>query len=194
MDILVKELTDDFDQIMEVQNFLFEQIKQEFDYGYIPEFHKDIKNLNDFYISPKRTNFFVAIDKKSDKIIATIGLRGYDKDFAEFRDIYSKDTTASIWRLFVDRDYRRCGIASTLFSIAERFARENNYKEIYLHTHKTLHGAIDFWKKMGFKVTVDTNNELHTVHMDKNISALRIDGNLNLSIAQNNHKEYFILI
>lgn len=106
-------------------------------------------------------------------------------------DIYSKNTTASIWRLFVDENYRRCGIASKLFQLVENFAYENQYKEIYLHTHKTLPEAIDFCKKMGFKITIDTNNELQTVHMDKRI--INQNQLLHQSI-QSNHNSYVILI
>lgn len=77
--------------------------------------------------------------------------------------------------MFVDKRCRRCGLASRMFVIAENFAKESNYTEIYLHTHKTLDGALDFWVKMGFIVTFDENNELETVHMDKNIYGLEIN-------------------
>ena len=190
MNISIKELENDFNQIDEVQKFLFSQIKREFGYGYVPEYHEDIKNLREYYIYPQRNSFFVACDE-SNNIIATIGIRAYDKSFEEFEGIYSSNHTASIWRLFVDEKYRRCGIASMLFNIAEKFAYENLYKEIYLHTHKTLDGAIDFWKKMGFKITIDTNNELQTVHMDKAI--LNINPLMQTAL-QNNHNSYVILI
>lgn len=190
MNISISELGNNSNLIGEVQGFLFSQIKKEFGYGYVPEFHQDIKNLKEYYIDPQRNSFFVAFDE-SNNIIATIGIRAYDKSFEEFEGIYSNNTTASIWRLFVDEKYRRCGIASMLFKIAEKFAYKNLYKEIYLHTHKTLDGAIDFWKKMGFKVTIDTNNELQTVHMDKII--INID-QLMYANPQNNHNNYVILI
>ena len=45
-----------------IKEFLFKQIKKEFNYDYIPEYHQDIVNLNDYYISPKRNNFFITID------------------------------------------------------------------------------------------------------------------------------------
>ena len=170
MCILIKKLENNDEQIKNLQKFLFNQIKKEFGYGYIPAYHKDIKNLNDYYINPKNSIFLMAIDEPSNKIIATIGLRAYDKNFDEFKDCYSSNSTASIWRLFVDKKYRRCGVASKLFKLVETFAFENQFSEIYLHTHKTLNGAIVFWKKMGFKITVDTNNELQTVHMEKDIS------------------------
>ena len=190
MCILIKKLENEGKQIINLQKFLFDQIKKEFGYGYVPSYHKDIKNLNEYYVEPEKNIFLLAMDENSGKIIATIGLRAYDKDFKEFNGIYSSESTASIWRLFVDEKYRRCGIASKLFKLVENFAFENQFNEIYLHTHKTLDGALDFWKKMGFKITIDTNNELQTVHMEKAIRQNRFAN----TIFQNNSEEYKILI
>lgn len=193
MCILIKKLENDSEQIKNLQKFLFSQIEKEFGYGYVPEYHKDIKNLNDYYIVPEKNTFLIAMDESSGEIIGTIGIRSYDKDFDEFEGIYSSDSTASIWRLFVDERYRRCGIASKLFGLVESFAFEKHFSEIYLHTHKTLDGALDFWKKMGFLVTIDTHNELQTVHMEKNISQSIFSGSL-CSFSVENEGDYVILI
>lgn len=176
MKVTIKKLINDSKMINDVQKFLFGQIKREFGYGYVPEWHQDIVNMESYYINPERNNFFVAYNENCE-IIATIGIRAYDKDFPEFRNIYSKNTTSSIWRLFVDRKYRRCGLASKMFSVAETFAKESGYESIYLHTHKTLPGAIEYWTKMGFVVILDSNDELETVHMDKKIQGLEINSN-----------------
>ena len=175
MNIIIKELCNDSKQISDVQEFLFKMIKLEFGYDYVPEWHQDIVNMQDFYINPKNNNFFVAYVEETGEIIATIGIRAYDKDFPEFRHLYSKDTTSSVWRLFVDRRCRRCGLASKMFGIAESFANEAGYDDIYLHTHKNLDGALNFWTKMGFVVSLDAGDELQTVHMDKQIRGIDID-------------------
>ncbi|GAA5819652.1 MAG: GNAT family N-acetyltransferase partial [Methanobrevibacter sp. CfCl-M3] len=83
--------------------------------------------------------------------------------------IYSKKSTASIWRLFVHKNYRRIKIGTLLLKTAEKFIKEKNYSEIYLHTHKNVEGSLDFWKKSEYLVTMDTENELKTVHMIKKI-------------------------
>ena len=173
MDVIIKELSKNPKEIAKVQEFLFKMIKLEFGYDYVPKWHQDIIKLEKYYINPERNNFFVAYTKTGE-IVATIGIRAYDKDFPEFRHLYSVYTTSSIWRLFVDRRCRRCGLASKMFSIVESFAKTSNYDNIYLHTHKTLDGAIKFWRKMGFVVTLDSNDKLETVHMDKEIQGLNI--------------------
>lgn len=175
MNVIIQELGSDSQQIENVQDFLFKMIKMEFGYDYVPEWHQDIVNIVEFYVNPKRNNFFVAYLEETGEIIATIGIRSYDKDFPEFRHLYSQDTTSSIWRLFVDRRCRRCGLASKMFSIAESFANQADYNDIYLHTHKNLDGAIEFWTKMGFVVALDSEDNLQTVHMDKQIRELEIN-------------------
>ena len=174
MYVIIRELCNDSELIQNVQKFLFKQIKDEFGYDYVPQWHQDIIRMDEYYINPEKNNFFVAFDAKTNEIIATIGIRSYDKDFEEFRHIYSKEKTSSIWRLFVDKRYRRCGLASKMFSIAERFADASSYDTIYLHTHRNLKGALEFWMKMGFIITVDTNDELETVHMDKKIGGIEM--------------------
>ncbi|WP_407377244.1 GNAT family N-acetyltransferase [Methanobrevibacter sp.] len=174
MNVIIKSLNNDANIIKKVKKFLFAQIKQEFGYDYVPKWHQDIVNLDEYYINPQRNNFFIALDEKTNEIIATIGIRAYDKDFKEFRGIYSKDSTSSIWRLFVDKRYRRCGLASKMFNVAENFAYESSYDNIYLHTHKNLNGALDFWTKMGFIITLDVDDELETVHMEKKILGIKL--------------------
>ena len=174
MNVLIRELENDSQQIEKVQDFLFRMIKLEFGYDYVPEWHQDVVNMEEYYINPERNNFFVAYAENGE-ILATIGIRAYDKDFPIFRELYSKETTSSIWRLFVDRRCRRCGLASKMFGIAENFANQVGFRDIYLHTHKNLDGAIEFWTKMGFVVSLDANDELETVHMDKQIHELEIN-------------------
>ena len=135
MNLEIRPMSNDPNEIVNVQKFLFKMIKKEFGYDYVPEWHQDIVKMDEYYINPKINNFFVAYGETGE-IIATIGIRAYDKDFPEFRQLYSKDTTSSIWRLFVDERFRRCGLASKMFSIAENFANEAGYDKIYLHTHK----------------------------------------------------------
>lgn len=173
MKVDIKELNKDSKDLMEIREFLFRMIKKEFGYDYVPNWHQDIMNLDEYYIDPERNAFFVAYSEDGE-IIGTIGIRAYDKNFEQFKHLYSNESTSSIWRLFIDRRYRRCGLASKMFSVAENFAKDNGYNDIYLHTHKNLDGALRFWTKMGFVITLDEGDELETVHMEKYIKKLEI--------------------
>ncbi|BDZ68064.1 hypothetical protein [Methanobacterium ferruginis] len=54
----VDEVQKDDILLYNVKGFLFKLIKEEFGYGYVPEYHQDIKDLENFYLNPVRNNFF----------------------------------------------------------------------------------------------------------------------------------------
>lgn len=155
-----------------VKEFILKMIQSEYGYGFIPEYHQDIKNMETYYLDHERNNFFVAIHHETEKVIGTIGIRAYDKDFPIFKDIYNPQTTASIWRVFVDKKWRRNGVASNLVRSVEEFCRDMDYHKVYLHTHKTVQGSLDFWISNGYKIMEDTENHLKTVHMEKKLYPL----------------------
>lgn len=165
MNIQIREIKDDLNEIKSVKDFLYGQIKKEYGIGPTPKFHYDIDGLTDFYVLPNRNNLFVAID--DDMIVATAAVRAYDKEYEFFEGCYSNEDTASIWRLMVDEKYRRMGIARLLVDCIEQFARKEGYDKIYLHTHRYLDAAIPFWKSLGYEVTVEEDDYDETTHMVK---------------------------
>lgn len=165
----VEELNSEILSSYPVQEFLFKMIKLDFGYEFISEYHQDIKYLSEYYLHPIRNNFFIAIEEDTDKIMGTLGVRAYDKDFPEFKGIYNSLDTASLWRVFVDHKWRRNGVASTLVQWGEYFAKKMGYRKVYLHTHKNIPGSLDFWLFQGYKIVNDTQNEFKTVHMEKDL-------------------------
>ena len=166
MNIKITEINKE-DEIPLVQDFLYNQIKNEYGIGPNPKFHYDIDELKEYYVLPDRNNFFIAWD--GDKIVATAAIREYDLGYDFFSELYSKDTTASIWRLMVDKNYRRYGIARNLVAKIEDFARSKSYDKIYLHTHRYLEAGLPFWKSLGYVVTVEEDDYDETSHMLKNL-------------------------
>lgn len=150
-----------------VKEFLFDIINREFGFGYVPEYHMDICDMETCYLKPKKNTFFLAIHKNTKKLIGAAGIRAYDKDFEIFKDVYDPKSTASICRVFVDKNWRRNGIGSSLVSLAEDFCKRRGYAKVYLHTHKTVRGSLNFWLSNGYEIVKDTKNELGTVHMEK---------------------------
>ena len=49
MNIYIREIHDDDDEICAVKNFLYGQIKEVYDIGPTPEFHYDIEGLKEHY-------------------------------------------------------------------------------------------------------------------------------------------------
>lgn len=181
MKFFIHKLSDNKNIQVKIKNFLFSQIKNEYGYGYVPEYHRDIVNMESFYIESDDSELFYILNDNCE-IIATIAVRPYDKNFKEFDGVYNSESTASIWRLFVDPNYRRHGLATKLFQTVENFCYVKNFNEIYLHTHKNLKEGFSFWQAMDFKIILDTNNELQTVHMVKDIVSLNESNVINTSI------------
>lgn len=167
MNLIIREINNESSEICDVKEFLYDQIKKEYGIGPTPEFHYDIEGLEEYYILPVRNNFFVAFDE--DNIVATAAIRAYDKDYDLFKGVYTSQDTASIWRLMVDKDYRRHGLARLLVGKIEDFARKEGYDKIYLHTHRYLDAAIPFWKALGYEITIEEDDYDETSHMVKNI-------------------------
>ena len=165
MNIEIREIHNDESEIKSVQDFLYDQIKKEYGIGPTPEFHYDIEGLEEYYILPERNCFYAAYD--GDIIVATAAIRAYDRDYEFFRGEYTGDNTASIWRLMVAKEYRRHGIAQELVEYMENFARKENYKQIYLHTHRYLEAALPFWKALGYTVTIEEDDYDETSHLIK---------------------------
>lgn len=161
----IREVSDNPQEIIDVKNFLYNQIMKEYGIGPTPEFHYDIEGIRDYYIIPKRNDFFLI--SIGDKIVATGAIRAYDKDYEFFNGEYSKEDTASIWRLMVDENYRRHGFARKLVDMMEDFARKVGYTKIYLHTHRYLDAALPFWKSLGYEITLEEDDYDETTHMEK---------------------------
>ena len=167
MNIKIRQINNNIEEISLVKDFLFNQIKKEYGINPNPKFHYDITGLNEYYIHPQKNNFYIAFD--GDNIIATAAIRAYDRDYEFFKDTYSKENTASIWRLMVDEKYRRLGLARKLVYTIEEFARGVGYGKIYLHTHRYLDAALPFWKSLGYNITIEEDDYDETTHMIKNL-------------------------
>lgn len=167
MDIVIREVRNDSCEIEKVKKFLYDQIRIEYGIGPTPKFHYDIEGMIDYYLLPDSNNFYIALDGK--RIVATAAVRAYDVDYELFKGVYTGDETASIWRLMVDEEYRRHGIARRLVGVMEEFARNAGYSQIYLHTHRYLESGLPFWKSLGYEITVEEDDYDETTHMIKHL-------------------------
>lgn len=169
MNLSILELNDELIEKYDVEDFLFHMIKISYKLDYVPEYHYDVVDLYKYYINPKKSTFFITINRDTNKLVATAAIREYDKDYHIKNKHYNHEDTASIYRVFVDPDYRRYKIATKMIEKIEKFCLEKGYKEIYLHTQKNSCGALPFWLKNHYKITQEMSNELGTIHMEKSL-------------------------
>lgn len=166
MNFEILELNEKLSEKYDVEKFVFKMIKDSYGLDYVPEYHYDVVGMNEYYINPKRSNFFIAVSE-DDKLIGTAAIRGYDKNYVIKDRTYTNKCTASIYRLFVDPDYRHNKIASTMLKSIEDFCEKEDYNEIYLHTQRDSYGALPFWLNRGYVIVEDTQDEMGTIHMEK---------------------------
>lgn len=70
-----------------------------------------------------------------------------------------------VLRLFVLPEYRRHGLAASLFKALKDHAMASGVHFMYLHTHPFLPGAVRFWEKQGFHIVrVDEEDEIWRTH------------------------------
>ena len=165
MDFIIRDVRNNQEEIDAVKEFLYEQIMNEYGIGPTPKFHYDIEGMVEYYLLPSNCNFYIVLD--GEKIIATAAIRAYDVDYELFKGVYSKEDTASIWRLMVAEEYRRHGLARKLVNIMEEFAKDAGYDKIYLHTHRYLESGIPFWTSVGYEITIEEDDYDETTHMVK---------------------------
>jgi GNAT superfamily N-acetyltransferase len=102
-------------------------------------------------------------------IIGSIGIIPYDGRIQVIDGRYPEHTAAEIVKCYVDPAFRRYGIGSLLVRELEQFVNQMQYTTLYLHTHRFLPGAVDFWERQGFTFITEEQNEWQIVHMDKPI-------------------------
>jgi GNAT superfamily N-acetyltransferase len=148
------------------KEFLLRIIKNDFGYDFNPEWHSDIIDLEKIYIDDSRSCFFIIED--GEEIIGTIAGRPYHKDYPILKKYnYTPENTLGIWRHYIRKDLRGKGLGTLLLNKLERFAKDNKYSKIYLHTQKTISGSLEYWLAKGYIITVESGDEFQTVHMEK---------------------------
>ncbi|OHW99643.1 acetyltransferase [Colletotrichum incanum] len=109
------------------------------------------------------------IARSEGKLVATVGYQHYDYRFSELA--LETEGVVEVVRLYVDPDWRRGGLASKTVAVLVQIAKEAGFKQLYLHTHPFLPGAIKFWERQGFTLLrVDVDDLVwQTTHMSRSL-------------------------
>ncbi|MBB5800403.1 GNAT superfamily N-acetyltransferase [Saccharothrix ecbatanensis] len=137
------------------RSVMLDTFYQEFGYGYRPEWHGDVIDLQGAYVRPSRHALFVAV--KGDEVVATTGVRATAPSSpphpAWLAARYPEPTTAQLFRVYVRPDHRRSGLARALVDMATAFVADTpGYRNLYLHTDTRIAGAEPFWRSVAEEV------------------------------------------
>ncbi|MFD1083537.1 GNAT family N-acetyltransferase [Micromonospora andamanensis] len=128
---------------------------RDFGYGYRPDWHWDVIDLDGTYLTPEHHALFVAT--KGDDVVGTTAVRAAGPKSPPhprfLTERYPDDTTAQLFRVYVRPEHRRCGLARALVGLAIEFVtRQPRYQALYLHTDARIDGAEPFWRSMATPV------------------------------------------
>ena len=103
-------------------------------------FDPEVEHLSVFYNSdPSKRAYFVALDDNG-QVVGGVGA-------AEFAGM---ENCAELQKLYLDDSVKGKGYGKELMKIAEDWARNAGYENMYLETHTNLSVALKLYEKMGF--------------------------------------------
>lgn len=71
-----------------------------------------------------------------------------------FHNLFDGDNPiATLWYVCVDKEYRRRGVAGSMFKEIERIANENHCEIIYFTSLQDNYGAHSFYRSAGYSDT-----------------------------------------
>lgn len=157
--VQVHQIEDAIDFAMRVRKEVFPMM----DHTKLPV---DFEQFREHYLDSDGSIFLVAMMGDAG-IVGSIGILPYDGRIEAVEGRYAAQSAAEIVKCYVDPAYRRFGIGSMLMNELESVVKDMHYTTLYLHTHRFLPGAVDFWKRQGFTVIAEQDDDWQTVHMDK---------------------------
>ncbi|MFD4909164.1 GNAT family N-acetyltransferase [Kitasatospora purpeofusca] len=137
------------------RRLILDTFYREFGYGYVPEWHADVVDLQGHYLDHPRHALLVAV--RAEEVVATTALHStgpvHPPHPREVAERYPSGTTAQLVRVYVRAEHRRHGLARELVERARAFAAaEGGYRRLYLHTNTAVPGAEPFWRSLAEEV------------------------------------------
>lgn len=149
--------------IRKFKTFCFDIIANVYRYHYDSTWHFDIDRAEEIYTN-KRSNFFVI--SYQGEVIASAAIRPYDRDYTFLKDRYTADT-GSVWRFFVNPQYKELSLESKIQSLIEGFAQQVGFTKLYAHDQRSVPGTLSKYINNGYQVTYESTDNLGTVHFEK---------------------------
>ncbi|WP_211370035.1 GNAT family N-acetyltransferase [Nonomuraea turkmeniaca] len=144
------------------RQIMLDTFYRDFGYGYRPQWHGDVVDLEGTYLLPCRHTLLVALH--GDEVVGTTAVRAHGPKSPPHPDwlarLYPDGTTAQLFRVYVAPAHRRRGLAREMVRQACRFVAEcGDYRAIYLHTDTRVPGAEVFWRSLAEPVFDDRDGD-----------------------------------
>lgn len=143
-----------------IRALMIRTFEEDFGYGYTPEFHVDVDDLQGVCLDNPRHALWVAAADRSGEIVGTAGVRSgglkpaFNQSWLVAR--YDPGRTAQLVRVYTLREWRGRGAARTLLPpLLDFVAREGGYDVVALHTDPRSPGAERFWRSLPTTLILD---------------------------------------
>lgn len=155
------------------RSVMLDTFYREFDYGYVPQWHDDVVDIENTYLAHPRHALVVAV--LGDEVVGTTALNSRGPAHPPhprwLTERYPSGRTAQLLRVYVRPDHRRHGLARAMVRAACDFAAGvPGYDTVYLHTNVDIPGAEAFWRSMADEVcdarTTGEHGGYGTVHFE----------------------------
>jgi GNAT superfamily N-acetyltransferase len=137
------------------RRIMLDTFYNEFGYGYVPQWHRDVMDIEGTYLDDPRHLLLVAVH--AGEVVATTGVRSggpvHPPHPRHLTERYPAYSTAQLVRVYVRPDHRRRGLARVLVGAACDFVADTpGYERVYLHTNTNVEGAEAFWRSVSEEV------------------------------------------
>jgi GNAT superfamily N-acetyltransferase/protein-L-isoaspartate O-methyltransferase len=153
---------------MRFRQFCMEMITEVYQYTYNPAWHFDIDQSDTIYTRID-SNMFVV--RHGNEVFAVAAIRPYDRDYSMFKGRYDVHT-GSVWRFFIQPQFRGIGIEQMLEKQIETFAQQVGFNRLYTHDQRDVPGALQKYIMNGYAVTYESNDRFGTVHFEKDLEVI----------------------
>ncbi len=160
--LIVREIT--AEDAETARNFLFEMVETLFEAPRNPVYHRDIFELETFYLEDEKQVLIGAFNPHG-QLVGTIGLKRFVDRFKSIENRYDMPV-AEVGRCYIDPNKRRIGVGGKLLKEAVKIGRQMGYEILYLHTHPNLPGGYEFWLKSGFETIAVDSGKPDIIHME----------------------------
>ena len=115
-------------------------------------FDPQLDHLSEYYnAAPERRAYFVALNEEG-RVTGGVGAAEFD----------ALPGCAEIQKLYLDDSAKGKGYGRELMRLAESWAKQAGYKQLYLETHSNLGPAMRLYEKLGFRQIERPETVLHS--------------------------------
>jgi GNAT superfamily N-acetyltransferase len=158
------------------QALMMRVLHEDLGYGFRPEWHGDLADLEAAYLRTPGQALFLAHDADGALLGTTAIKVGGPRSPQALVDRYAGRPVCQLARVWVLAEHRRRGAARALVAAATRWAvTEGGHATVCLHTDAAVTGAEAFWRSMPVREVLDERTPgagMQTVHFEVDVETL----------------------